>query len=338
MKITLAHGSGGKEMLDFIEEKIAPIFSLTRVRDGIGLPDMEDGSTIPLGEERDVVVSIDSYTVKPLFFPGGNIGSLAICGSINDVAVMGAVPLAMLDAIVVEEGFEVEKLQAILESMEKILKEERVALIGGDFKVVPKGELDGVVISTVSIGVVERKNLLKADRIRPGDKIIVSGTVGDHGATILAAQEGISVVGGLRSDVAPVTKFVRAALKVGGVKTAKDPTRGGLAMTLNDFASASRLTIFVEEERIPIREEVSSYCEMLGVDPLSLANEGMVVMAVDPKKASSIVEALRNAGAKEATIIGEAREGRPGFVLLKTVAGGLRLLERPTGEIVPRIC
>jgi len=337
LRITLAHGSGGKEMLEFIEKRIAPVFSLTRVMNGLGLPDMEDGSTIPLGE-KDVVISIDSYTVKPLFFPGGNIGSLAVCGSINDIAVMGAIPLAILDAIVVEEGFEVEKLQTILESMEMVLKKEKVALIGGDFKVVPKGELDGVVISTVSIGVVERGNLLKADQIRPGDKIIVSGTVGDHGATILAAQEGISVVGGLKSDMAPVTKFVRRALEAGGIRAAKDPTRGGLAMALNDFATASQLTILVEEEKIPIKQEVLSYCEMLGVDPYSLANEGMVVMAVDPDRADSVVDTLKEVGAKEAAIIGEAKKGRPGFVLLKTVAGGLRLLERPMGEIVPRIC
>lgn len=338
MKITLAHGSGGKEMLELIEKRIAPVFSLTRVLDGIGLPDMEDGSTIPLEGGKEVVISIDSYTVKPLFFPGGNIGTLAVCGAINDVAVMGAVPLAILDAIVVEEGFEIEKLQEILESMESVLKEEGVALIGGDFKVVPKGELDGVIISTVSIGVVERKNLLKADRIKPGDKIIVSGTVGDHGATILAAQEGIDVVGGLKSDVAPVTKVIRRALEVGGVKAAKDPTRGGLAATLNDFAEASRLTILVEEERIPIKEEVSSFCEMLGVDPLSLANEGMVAMAVDQEKADLILDAIKDLGAREASVIGEAKKGRPGFVLLKTVTGGVRLLERPVGEIVPRIC
>ncbi len=325
-------------MLELIEKRIAPVFSLTRVLDGIGLPDMEDGSTIPLEGGKEVVISIDSYTVKPLFFPGGNIGTLAVCGAINDVAVMGAVPLAILDAIVVEEGFEIEKLQEILESMESVLKEEGVALIGGDFKVVPKGELDGVIISTVSIGVVERKNLLKADRIKPGDKIIVSGTVGDHGATILAAQEGIDVVGGLKSDVAPVTKVIRRALEVGGVKAAKDPTRGGLAATLNDFAEASRLTILVEEERIPIKEEVSSFCEMLGVDPLSLANEGMVAMAVDQEKADLILDAIKDLGAREASVIGEAKKGRPGFVLLKTVTGGVRLLERPVGEIVPRIC
>lgn len=325
-------------MLEFLEKKLAPTFSLTRVMNGLGLSDMEDGSTIPLGDEREVVISIDSYTVKPLFFPGGDIGKLAICGSINDVAVMGAIPLAILDAIVVEEGFEVEKLQKILESMEKVLTEEKVALIGGDLKVVPKGELDGVVITTASIGIVEKRNLLKADQIRPGDKIIVSGTVGDHGATIMAAQEGIDVICGLRSDVATVTRFIKEALRVGGIRAAKDPTRGGLAMALNDFASASGLTIFVEEEKIPIKEEVSSYCEMLGVDPLSLANEGMVLLAVDPERAENVVNALKQVGAERAAIIGEAKKGRPGFVLLKTVAGGLRLLERPTGEIVPRIC
>ncbi len=325
-------------MLEFLEKTLAPTFSLTRVMRGLGLPDMEDGSTIPLGDEREVVISIDSYTVKPLFFPGGDIGTLAVCGSINDIAVMGATPLAMLDSIVVEEGFELEKLQRMLKSMEAVLSEEKVALIGGDFKVVPRGELDGIVITTASIGMIERRNLLKADQILPGDKIIVSGTVGDHGATIMAAPEGIGVIGGLESDVSTVTRFMREALRVGGVRAAKDPTRGGLAMALNDFASASGLTILVEEERIPIKEEVSSYCEMLGVDPLSLANEGMVVMAVDPERAESILNALKEAGAKRAAIIGEAKKGRPGFVLLKTVAGGLRLLERPTGEIVPRIC
>ena len=339
LAITLAHGGGGREGLELIRKMIVPAFSLKRVMGGIGLEELEDGASIPLKSGGHLVISMDSYTVKPIFFSGGDIGKLAAAGSINDVAVMGAEPLALLDGIVAEEGFSLDDLERIISSMELVLAQEGVALIGGDFKVVPRRELDGLVVSTVAVGIAQTENLLRMDSIRPGDRILVSGTIGEHGAAILAAQEGLGLKDAdIRSDVAPITKEMRAALSIGGVRAAKDPTRGGLAMSLNDFAESSGLSIFVEEELIPIRDGVRRYSEMLGIDVLSLASEGRAVMAVDPAKAGDVLSAIRDSGCEEASMIGEAREGRPGFVILRTLAGGLRLLERPSGELVPRIC
>jgi len=292
-----------------------------------------------LTDDLEVVITIDSYTVKPIFFPGGDIGKLAATGSINDVVVLGAKPLAVMDAIVVEEGFPLDRLEKILESMSKVMSEEGVALIGGDFKVMPKEQVDEIVITTTAIGVVRKEHLLSMKKVSIGDKLIVTGPIGLHGATILALQSGISVEEiPFKSDVAPLTKAIHAALKVGGLHKAKDMTRGGLAMALNEIANATKATIIVNEEDIPVVEEVRSYTEMLGVDLYSLASEGCALLIVSPEKAEDIVDELHKIGYSEAKIIGEIVKGKAGYVLLKTMSGGLRILEPPTGEIVPRIC
>lgn len=314
---------------------------LKRVEGGVGIDFPDDGAAIPMGDGRYLVVSIDSYTVNPPFFPGGDIGKLAACGSINDVLMMGAKPLAMMDSLVVEEGFPMEDLERIVDSYLSVLKREGVAVIGGDFKVMPRGMIDKIVITTVGIGISERVVLDKD--VRPGDRIIVSGFLGDHGATILALQQGIELEeGSLKSDVKALTDLMLPLMERYGeyIHAARDPTRGGLAMTLNDWARDSGTVIVVDGAKIPVREEVAAYAGMLGIDPLYLASEGVAVLAVDGSVANEVLEFIRSLGYDKAEIVGEAKRGEryKGFVLYRSEVGGLRILEPPTGELVPRIC
>jgi len=340
--LTLAHGAGGVETGELIEELILSRVpeKLVRALGGYGLDVLDDGATLDTGRGH-VVVSIDSYTVNPPFFPGGDIGVLAAAGSINDVLMMGGRPVALMDAIVAQEGFSLEDLDKIIESFTSVLKENNVALIGGDFKVLPKGDLSGVVITTLGIGLAER--VIVDKELKPRDKIIVSGPLGEHGATILALQYGVNLEETqLRSDVKPLTDLMLPLLERYGVyiHAARDPTRGGLAMTLNDWARSSGTVIVVEEDKIPLREPVVSYAEMLGIDPLALASEGVAVLGVDPGAAGEVVEYMRRLGYKHASIIGEARssEKYKGYVLYRSSVGGVRILEPPRGELVPRIC
>ncbi|OYT62685.1 MAG: hydrogenase expression/formation protein HypE [Thermofilum sp. ex4484_15] len=332
--VTLAHGSGGVETLRLVEELIAPRFKYKDYKGGIGLRELDDGATIPLNG-FNLVISTDSYTVEPIFFPGGDIGKLAVTGSINDVVVMGAKPIVILDSIVVEEGFPLSYLRRILDSMAEVANREGVALVGGDFKVMPRGKVDRIIISTTCVGLVKR--LITDAGLKVGDKLVISGTIAEHGAAILAAQMGMEVKGGLLSDCAPLTKLMEIALEVGGVTAAKDLTRGGLASALNEMARKSGVTVRIKEELIPIRNAVRRYSEMLGVDPLILASEGRALLGVEAKKAEELVRELRMRGFKDATVIGEV-VGKGGKVLLETSVGGLRPLEPPSGEIVPRIC
>ncbi len=338
-RITLAHGAGGRESEELIK-RLFKFVKLRKVPNGTGLDEFDDGAFIPLS--KHIVFTIDSYTVDPIFFPGGDIGKLAAAGSINDVCVMGAEPIAALDSIVVEEGFPLDQLNKIIKSMITTFENENVAILGGDLKVMPKGKIDKIVITTAVIGYLnDSKELLLDSKIRPGDKLIVSGTIGEHGAVITAFRMGIEAeFEGLKSDCEPVTKVMRTAKEIGGIHAAKDPTRGGLAMALNEFAQKSNITLYIDEEKIPIREEVNAFCEMLGIDPLFLACEGRVLIAVDSERADELLSALRRAGYDKAEIIGEARriKGREGFVILRTRAGGLRIVEKPTGELTPRIC
>lgn len=337
-KITLAHGSGGKEN----ESIVKLLFRNVKIRNidqGIGLDHFDDGILIPYCSK--IISSIDSYTVYPIFFPGGDIGKLAATGSINDVAVMGANPVAALDSIIVEEGFDIDDLKRIVNSMITVFENENIALMGGDFKVMPKRKIDKIVITTNVIGILENDIIFLDSNVKEGDKIIVSGTIGEHGAVITALQMGIDAdLEGLKSDCEPVTRIMHIAKNIGGVHAAKDPTRGGLAMTLNEFAQKSDIAIYIDEKEIPIRENVKSFSEMLGIDPLYLASEGRVVLAVHPDYADSIVVALKKHGYTDARVIGEAKNDPNwnGYVILETIAGGLRILEKPTGELTPRIC
>ncbi len=339
-KVTLAHGSGGVETEAIVENLIVKLVpeSLRSMPGGVGLDALDDGAAIPVPGGY-MVFTVDSYTVNPPFFPGGNIGSLAASGTINDLLMMGARPVAALDAIVVEEGFEVAKLREITESLVKTLAENNVALIGGDFKVLPKGQLDKIVVTVAGVGFAKR--LIVDTNLKPGDKIIVSGPVAEHGALILALQQGLEPKD-LKSDAKPLTDLMLPLIDEFGeyIHAARDPTRGGLAMLLNDWAKATGTVIVVEEEKIPLREPVRAYTEMLGVDPLTLASEGVAVLAVAPEKAEEVLKRIHELGYRDATIIGEVRraERHRGIVLLRSVTGGVRILEPPSGEIVPRIC
>ncbi|MEM0225974.1 MAG: hydrogenase expression/formation protein HypE [Thermofilaceae archaeon] len=345
--VTLAHGSGGVESFKLLEELLFSRVEdrFKRVEGGVGIDKLDDGAAIPLPDGRYLVVSIDAYTVNPPFFPGGNIGVLAAAGTINDVLMMGAKPLAMLDSIVVEEGFPLRDLEAIIESLVETLRREGVALVGGDFKVMPKGQVGGIVVTTAGIGVAER---LIVDEPKPGDKLVVSGCVGDHGAVIALLQSGLwgSVKelseGLLRSDVKPLTRLMLPLLEKYGwaITAARDPTRGGLAGVLNEWASRSGTVIVVEESSIPVREPVKRYAEMLGIDPLYLASEGTAVLAVKPEAAEEVVEYMRGLGFEDARVFGEVRysEKYRGFVLARTSVGGHRIIEPPSGELIPRIC
>ncbi len=340
--ITLAHGSGGRGTYEILESLILSHLSdpMKRIEGGVGVDELDDGAAIPLPDGKYVVFSIDAYTVNPPFFPGGNIGELAASGTINDILMMGAKPLAILDSIVVEEGYPISELRQITNSMLEILKRYDIKLIGGDFKAMPRGNLDKILITTAGMGIAE--HLIIDSNLAPGDKIIISGTIAEHGAAILAAQEGLKVEGRLKSDTEPLVDLMLPLLENYGefIHAAQDPTRGGIAEVLNEWASKSNLLIRVSEGDVPIREEVRSFTELMGIDPFNLACEGRAVLAVDPRVAEEVLRFIRDLGFSDASIVGNAEESSRygGNVVLKTVAGGLRLLERPTGSIVPRIC
>ncbi len=340
--ITLAHGSGGRGTFEILESVILSHLSdnMKKLEGGVGTDELDDGAAIPLPDGSYLVFSIDAYTVNPPFFPGGNIGELAASGTINDILMMGAKPMAILDSIVVEEGYPISELRQITKSLLDILKKYDIKLIGGDFKTMPKENLDKVLITTAGIGIADR--LIIDSNLKPGDKIIISGTIAEHGAAILAAQEGLQVEGKLKSDAEPLMDLMIPLLDEYGkfIHAAQDPTRGGLAETLNEWASKSGLLIRISEESVPIRDEVRSFTELMGIDPFTLACEGRAVLAVDSDMSEEILSFITDLGFKDASIIGNAEESSKygGNVVLKTIAGGLRLLERPSGTIVPRIC
>jgi len=336
--VELVHGAGGSLMQEFIKDVIINHLERRKVDGGIGLDELDDGASIPLGS-YDIVFTIDSHTVEPLFFPGGDIGKLAVCGTVNDLAVMGAEPIALASSITVAEGFEIARLEQIVKSMNEACKEAGVSVICGDTKVMPRGSLSDVVVTTAGIGLVKRGMLITDSGLRPGDVIVISGSIGNHGAAILSLREGLEFETSIASDVAPLNKMISEALKVGGVTAMKDPTRGGVAMALNELASKSGVSLWIEEEKVPVKDEVKALCEVLGIDVYELTCEGRVVMGVRPDKAEEVLEVLRkHPYGREAEIVGEARKERPGYVFLRTVIGGTRVLNPPLGEPVPRIC
>jgi len=341
--VSLAQGQGGVETWELLQALVFSRVKLGRVGEGVGLDWPDDGATIPLPDGTHLVVTVDSYTVNPPFFPGGNIGSLAAAGTINDVVVMGGRPLAALDSVVVEEGFPLGDLEVIIESFVSTLEQNGVALIGGDFKVMPKGQIDRITITAVGVGIAKHPIV---DKPKPGDKLIVTGPVGDHGAVILLLQMGLERAeelshGLLRSDARPLTPLVNVLEKHHAhVHAARDPTRSGVAGTLSEWAKSTGTIIVLDGGSIPVREPVRKYAEMLGVDPLYLASEGAAVLSVSPEAAGEVLEDLRASGFEEAAVIGEVRasERYRGLVLLKTEVGGHRILEPPRGVLVPRIC
>jgi hydrogenase expression/formation protein HypE len=312
-----------------------PSYTLNHLERGIGLSEMDDGATIPLGD-KNIVITTDATTVKPLFFPGGDLGRLAICGAVNDLSMMGAKPIALASTLVVEEGFPLSTLKQLLASMNEVMVEVGVPLIAGDTKVVERGSLDEIVASTTGIGFAE--NVVTDSGSEPGDKIIVSGTIGNHQLSLLSKREGLSFEASLESDVAPLWGMIEKALKIGGINAMKDPTRGGLSGALNELARKASVDFILEEEAIPVQGVVRSATEMLGLDPMELANEGVAVMVVDANRADDVLRVLRKTEmGKDAAIIGEAQEG-PRRVIMETEIGGRRIVREPYGSPMPRIC
>lgn len=334
-RVTVLHGAGGELMGKFLAERILPKFRL-RAAGPIGLDQLDDGATIEL-PPGEVVVTTDSHVVKPYFFPGGDIGALAVCGTVNDLAVMGARPIALTLGLVLEEGFPLDDLERILTSAAGTLAELGVPLVAGDTKVMGKGELDGIVINTTGIGVAER--VVSDAGLLVGDAIVVTGTIGDHGMALLAAREGFHLQTGLQSDAAPLWPLLDPVLAHGGITAMKDPTRGGLAAALNEMARKGRVGIEIREVEIPLRTEVQALSDLLGISPLEVACEGRAVIGVAAEHADAVLAVLkRHPAGRDARVVGHVIADYPGRVILDTGVGGRRFLDMPLGDPVPRIC
>jgi hydrogenase expression/formation protein HypE len=339
-RILLKHGAGGRAMRRLIEEAFLGAFANEPVEQPgvIGLSAMDDGAAVRIGD-RWLVLTTDSHVIQPAFFPGGDIGRLAICGTVNDLSMMGATRvLGLTCSLILEEGYPRQDLQRIITSMRQACLEADAHIITGDTKVMGKGEVDGIVINTSGIALTPR---VVSDRgLRAGDKIIVTGTIGDHGMAILATRHGLGLDAPLVSDVAPLNSLIRGAFRAdpSGIVAMKDPTRGGVASALHEMASKARVGIVIDERALPVRPEVRGISELVGIDPLLIANEGKAIVGVRPHAAETILAALRSHPlGRDATIVGTATAERPGMIVLDT-GYGRRLLAEPEGEPVPRIC
>jgi hydrogenase expression/formation protein HypE len=332
-RILLAHGSGGTMMKELIEELFVAEFA-----DEVLLR-MDDAASLEFPGTR-LAFSTDTYTVSPLFFPGGDIGRLAVCGTVNDVATSGARPLYLSVGFVLEEGMPVEDLKRILVSMRDAAAEAGVRIVTGDTKVVERGHGDGVYINTAGVGVLPEGIDLSGSHCRPGDVVLLSGTLGDHGIAVVSTREGLSFSTDIRSDAAPLNHLVAAVLEAAPeVRCFRDPTRGGLASTLNELAGASGVSITVEEPLVPVNEQVRGASEMLGYDVFQVANEGKMVAVVPPEQAEAALAAMRTAAYGEAAaIIGAVAEKPSGKVYVRTSFGATRIMDMLVGEQLPRIC
>jgi hydrogenase expression/formation protein HypE len=331
-KILLAHGSGGKLTHRLIQEVFLDAF-----RNEI-LEELNDSAIFHVDEGK-LAYTTDSYVVDPIFFPGGDIGRLAVCGTVNDLSMSGAKPLYLSAGFIIEEGFELIQLKTILASMKDAAIEAGVKIVCGDTKVVPKGSADKIFITTSGIGLILEGIEISPQRIMTGDNIIISGTIGDHGMAVLSQKEGLGFNSGIISDVSPLNHLVADMIDVAGngIHALRDPTRGGVATTLNEFAQASNLGIRIYEDRIPVRDDVKGACELLGFDPLYVANEGKLVIVAS--KESDVLSCLKsNSLGINARIIGEVVEQHKGIVSLITRIGGTRIVDMLTGEQMPRIC
>lgn len=346
-QITLSHGAGGKSTHALIEALFLQEFrnplleplgdsALFRLGDGAAGAGPAGGA----GAGTRLAFTTDSFVVKPLFFPGGNIGELAVNGTVNDLAVSGARPLYLSAGFIIEEGLPVADLSQIVSSMAAAAREAGVAIATGDTKVVERGKADGVYVNTTGVGVLEHDLELSPAEMRPGDRVIVSGTLGDHGMAIMIARGDLELEVELASDTAPLHDLARALLEATDqIRYLRDPTRGGLATVLAELALQSELAIVIDEEALPVRPEVNGACEILGIDPLYVANEGKLCAIVGPDRADDALEVLRSHPlGRDAAIVAEVRSDPPGLVLLETAFGGSRVVDMLAGDPLPRIC
>ncbi len=335
-KITLSHGSGGKATHNLIEGVFAPAFSNPL------LDPMDDAANFGInGTGQRLAFTTDTYVVSPLFFPGGDIGKLAVHGTINDLAMAGAEPLYLSAGFILEEGFPIPNLRRIVTSMAQAATEAGVAIVTGDTKVVQRGKADGLFINTAGVGLVRATWPLGQTQLQPGDRVLLSGEIGNHGIAIMLAREALDIESDVQSDTAPLHTLVVALLAAAGegIHCLKDPTRGGVATCLNEMALGSEVSIALDEHAIPVHPEVRGACEILGLDPLTIANEGKLLAIVAPDKADAALKAMRNHPlGREARIIGTVQAEPAGMVFLRTDIGGTRVLDMLVGDPLPRIC
>ncbi|MEY2414281.1 MAG: hydrogenase expression/formation protein HypE [Acidobacteriaceae bacterium] len=334
--IVLGHGSGGKLTSELIEKVFLPAFANPL------LDKLDDQAVFQINGAR-IAFTTDSFVVSPIFFPGGDIGSLAINGTVNDLAMSGARPLYIAAAFILEEGLPAEDLRRIVSSMSAAAKQAGVQLVTGDTKVVNRGKGDQIFITTTGIGVIERNINISANRARPGDKIILSGPIGDHGMAIMSQRENLEFEGAIESDCAALNGLVNSMLDAtrddDAIHCLRDPTRGGVATTLNEIAARAKVGMHLDERLVPVRETVKGACEVLGLDALYVANEGKLVGIIDANSADEVLRIMRKQPlGRDATIIGEVVAEHPGMVLMTTGIGGTRVLDVMFGEQLPRIC
>ncbi len=332
-QIVLGHGSGGKMSHDLIRKTFLAAFDNSILRTG------DDAAPIEI-ENAQLSISVDAHVVTPLFFPGGDIGKLAVCGTVNDVAMLGARPLYLTAGFILEEGLPIETLQRVVASMKSAAEEAGVQIVAGDTKVVERGKADGLYVTTTGVGARHEGIKIGGAEAKAGDIVILSGPIGDHGIAVLGARGELGFTSDIQSDVAPLNHLIAAMLDASpNIHVLRDPTRGGLATTLNEIAAQSKVAIMLNEQAIPVRPAVSAACEMLGFDPLYVANEGKLIAIVPPESADKILEAMRATRyGEEAVIIGEVREDTRGRVLMKTAIGTTRIVDMLAGEMLPRIC
>ncbi len=337
-RIILGHGGGGRLTADLIERVFRPAL------DSPALREAEDAAVLPLAEldvgGRELAFTTDSYVVRPLFFPGGDIGHLAVCGTVNDLAMVGAEPLWLTVGFLIEEGFAIADLERIVRSMREVADEAGVSVVAGDTKVVERGKIDGVFINTAGVGRIGAGGAARAASVRPGDAVLLSGTLGDHGIAVLAARGDLAFATEIVSDAAPLNGLVAAMADTGApLHALRDPTRGGLAASLNELASQSGTAVVLDEASLPVRPAVAGACELLGFDPLHVANEGKLVAFVPEADADRVLAAMRDHPyGREARRIGRVEADPAGRVLMETGIGGTRIVDVPAGELLPRIC
>ncbi len=336
--ILLDHGSGGVASRDLIEQIFLPQL------DNPILAQFEDSAILQSGSTR-LAFTTDSYVVDPIFFPGGDIGKLAVHGTINDLAMQGAKPLGLSLSLILEEGLAIADLERLAKSIGEASRECGVPVVTGDTKVVPRGKADKIFINTSGIGIVPDTLSLGSGQARPGDAVLISGTIGDHGVTIMAARAGLAIQSSIQSDSAPLHRLVDTILQTapGSVRCFRDPTRGGVATVLSEIAAKSNVQIEISEEALPVKPEVDTACEMLGLDPLYLANEGKCIIIADPAQADTLLKTMRKSNSgRDAVFLGKVAEekshGAGGRVIMKTAIGGARIIGPLSGEPLPRIC